>query len=69
MDVADHAQQQIEANLTREIEATRALIPTVSRTHCVDCDDELSEHRQIWGICIACKEKRETRDRRRLAAI
>jgi hypothetical protein len=65
MDDADRAQSDTDLYLDREIQAARALIPPTPRTECLDCCEDLEPHRQAWGLCIACKAKRERRDRMR----
>jgi len=58
-DDADLAEVEIARELEREIAATRALIPGVARETCVDCGEELEQHRKSWGICIECRRRRE----------
>ncbi|XZG71699.1 hypothetical protein ACTSKR_07545 [Chitinibacteraceae bacterium HSL-7] len=41
----------------------RAASQTQFRTECPDCEEPLEPHRQPYGICVPCKQDRETRDR------
>ncbi len=65
-DIVDLANEAIEAELERAIQAARG-IPgprqAERHTHCPDCGERLLAHRLIYGICINCQEIREARGR------
>ena len=60
MDEADRAQAQIDADLARAIDLARPA--TAWAIHCRECDEPLPEHRQSWGLCIDCAQRREARE-------
>lgn len=65
-DVVDMANDYVEQELARAIQAARG-IPAARqparRTHCPDCGDKLMAHRLPYGICLGCQEQREARGR------
>ena len=66
MDDADRATENEEAawaDLERRIAASRGHEPRPTRSHCQDCGEPLEVHRLSYGLCLACAERAETRQR------
>ena len=66
MDDADRAnafEEAAWAALERRIAASRGHEPKPTRSHCQDCGAALEVHRLMYGLCLACAERAETRQR------
>jgi len=65
-DVVDVANDYVEQELARAIQAARG-IPgpraPARHTRCCDCHEPLLSHRLVAGICVPCLEQREARGR------
>jgi hypothetical protein len=62
MDAADRAQIEIERELAASLERARRTRRARS-DRCIDCGDELPEHRREWELCVPCAEDRERLER------
>jgi len=62
VDEADRAQIEIEREIANALNRARKVIRTRS-DRCIDCGDELPEHRQEWELCVPCAEDRERLER------
>lgn len=62
MDDADRAQIEIERELAASLERARRAV-RARPDRCIDCGEELPEHRREWELCVPCAEDRERLDR------
>jgi hypothetical protein len=63
VDDADRADAIVEAELAALIDAARGIKPR-PRLRCRECEEELPEHRRLFGTCYLCQAALEARIRR-----
>ena len=65
MDVCDVANEYVERELSRAIQAARGVPGPIAgqQVRCPDCHSPLADHRRMAGICVPCLEQREARGR------